>query len=257
MLRQIASITGLALAICLVASSSSAFADDEATPAESGDNTAAADGDAAEHAADHSDEHADSSDSHAEHGDDQHGEASHEDGHADGSHGGSHGGEKAGPPMSFQADLALWSLIVFGILLFVLKAVAWGPMIEGLDKRESGIRAAIAEAEENQRKSQALLAEYEGKLRDAEQTVAEMVAEAKRDAERTSQDIVAKAQSDVEAMQQRATDEIGRAKDAALAEVFGSVNERIALATEHVLGRAISGEDQERLVEEALAEIGA
>ena len=246
MLRQIASITGIALVICLVASPSSATADEESTPAESGDTAAHSDDDAAAHAAEHSDDHADN-------GDDQHGEASHDDSHG----GGSHGGEKAAPPMNFQADLALWSLIVFGILLFVLKAVAWGPMIEGLDKRESGIRAAIAEAEENQRKSQALLAEYEGKLRDAEQTVAEMVAEAKRDAERTSQDIVAKAQSDVEAMQQRATDEIGRAKDAALAEVFGSVNERIALATEHVLGRAISGQDQERLVEEALAEIGA
>jgi len=170
-----------------------------------------------------------------------------------------HGGEEhheAGVP-GFAKDLALWSLVTFVCFLFVLKKAAWGPMIEGLDKRESGIRAAIADAEANQRKSQALLAEYEGKLRDAEQTVAEMVAEAKRDADRTSQDIVAKTQSEVEAMKVRATDEIGRAKDAALAEVFGSVNSRIALATEHVLGRAISDDDQERLVGEALAEIGA
>jgi len=157
----------------------------------------------------------------------------------------------------FARDLALWSLVTFVCFLIVLKKAAWGPLIEGLDKRESGIRAMIAEAEDNQRKSQALLAEYEGKLRDAEQTVAEMVAEARRDAERTSQDIVAKAQSEVDAMRQRATDEIGRAKDNALAEVFESVNSRIALATEHVLGRAISSDDQERLVEEALSEIGA
>ena len=178
-----------------------------------------------------------------EHGDDVH--------HADG------GGHETGLPMNLQTDLALWSLITFGIFLVVMKKMAWGPLIEGLDKRESDIRAAIAEAEENQRKSQALLAEYEGKLRDAEQTVADMVAEAKRDAERTSQDIVAKAQADVDAMKTRATEDIGRAKDAALAEVFGSVNSRIALATEHVLGRTLSGDDQERLVEEALAEIGS
>lgn len=177
-----------------------------------------------------------------------------DDSHGDDSHGGGH---ETGLPMSFKSDLALWSLITFVIFVFVLRKMAWTPLIEGLDKRESGIRAAIAEAEENQRKSEALLAEYEGKLRDAEQTVAEMVAEAKRDAERTSQDIVAKAQADVESMRQRATEDIGRAKDAALAEVFGSVNSRIALATEHVLGRAISGEDQERLVEEALAEIAS
>lgn len=162
-----------------------------------------------------------------------------------------------GVPVSLAKDLALWSLVTFVCFLFVLKKAAWQPLIEGLDKREAGIRSAIVEAEENQRKSQALLADYEAKLRDAEQTVAEMIAEAKRDAERTSQDIVAKAEADVEAMRQRATEDIGRAKDAALSEVFQSVNSRIALATEHVLGRAISGEDQDRLVEEALAEIGA
>jgi F-type H+-transporting ATPase subunit b len=192
-----------------------------------------------------------------EHGDAEHGDAEHGDAeHGDAEHGDAEHGE-TGVPIGFKLDLALWSLIVFLIFLFVLKKTAWGPMIQGLDKRESGIRAAIAEAEEGQRKSQALLADYEEKLRGAEQTVAEMVAEAKRDAERTSQDIVAKAQAEVESMRERAKEEIGRAKDSALAEVFESVNSRIALATEHVLGRAMSGDDQERLVEEALAEIGA
>ncbi len=226
MLRQIASITGLAFVLCLTVAPSAVFAEEEAEHSEA---------EATAEAADHG---------HEAEGEDDHAGS---DGH----------GETVGPPLKFTADLALWSLIVFVLLLVVLKKVAWGPMIEGLDKRESGIRAAIAEAEENQRKSQALLADYEAKLRDAEQTVAEMVAEAKRDAERTSQDIVAKAEADVESMRERAAEEIGRAKDAALAEVFGAVNSRIALATERVLGRAIRGEDQERLVEEALSEIGA
>lgn len=164
-------------------------------------------------------------------------------------------GEAGGVPIGFQADLALWSLIVFVIFLFVLAKAAWGPMIEGLDKREAGIRSAIAEAEENQRKSQAMLAEYEEKLRGAEQTVAEMVAEAKRDAERTSQDIVTKATADVEAMRDRATGDIQQAKDTALSEVFTSVNAQVAAATERVLGRALNDDDQERLIQEALAEI--
>lgn len=173
-----------------------------------------------------------------------------EDAHADG-HGGGH---ETGVP-GWKTDLALWSLVTFVCFLFVLKKIAWAPMIEGLDKRESGIRSAIAQAEENQRKSHVLLAEYEEKLRQAEQTVAEMVAEAKRDAERTGQEIVAKAQADVDAMRQRATDEIGRAKDVALAEVFSSVNAQVAAATERVLGRSLNDQDQERLIQEALAEI--
>ena len=185
------------------------------------------------------------------HGD--HDEDAHGDGEAHGEAEG-HGGHETGVP-GWKTDLALWSLITFICFLFVLKKAAWGPMIAGLDSREASIRSAIASAEENQRKAEALLADYEEKLRGAEQTVAEMVAEAKRDAERTSQDIIQQAQDEVAALRDRATEDIGRAKDTALAEVFESVNAQVAMATEHVLGRALSDADQERLVQEALTEI--
>lgn len=162
---------------------------------------------------------------------------------------------KSGPPMEFTKDLALWSLVVFVLFLFILKKFAWLPMIEGLDKREAGIRKAISDAEDGRRKSQALLAEYEQKLKNAEQTVQEMVAEARRDAERTSQDLIAGARREVEAIRDRATDDIRQAKDTALAEVFTQINTQVVQATEHVLGRALQDGDQDRLVSEAIAEV--
>jgi len=216
---------------------------------------------AAANAAQETAEDAHAEDAHAEdaHAEDAHAEDAHaEDAHAEDAHAEDAHAEDAhadGVPLNFQTDLALWSLITFVAFLFVMKKMAWSPLIEGLDQRESGIRAAIADAEENQRKSYALLAEYDEKLKGAEQTVADMVAEAKRDAERTSQDIVAKAQSDVESMRDRAKEDIAQAKDAALAEVFSTVNSQVALATEHVLGRTLNEGDQERLIQEALSEI--
>ena len=158
--------------------------------------------------------------------------------------------------MTFTADLALWSAIVFVLFLIVLKKFAWLPMIEGLDKREEGIRKAISDAEEGRRKSHAMLAEYEQKLKAAEQTVAAMVAEAKRDAERTSQDLITNAQREVDAIKTRAKDDILQAKDTALAEVFTRMNAQVVRATEHVLGRALDDADQDRLVGEALAGVG-
>jgi len=166
------------------------------------------------------------------------------------------GGHGASVPMDPKGDLALWSFIVFVFFLLVLGKFAWKPMIEGLDKREAGIRQAISDAEDNRRKSEALLAEYEQKLKSAEQTVQQMILEARRDAERTSQDLVAKAQKEVDTLRVRAKEEIRQAKDTALAEVFSSVNAQVVLATEHVLGRALQDGDQDRLVGEALAQIG-
>lgn len=174
---------------------------------------------------------------------------------ADTAHGGGHAGHDTGVPLDWKSDLAFFSLIVFLIFVGVLGKFAWGPMIQGLDKREAGIQKAISDAEDNRRKSEAMLAEYEQKLRAAEQTVAAMVAEARRDAERTSQDLIANAQKEVGLIRERAKDEIRQAKDSALADVFTQINSQVVLATEHVLGRALNSDDQDRLVSQALAEI--
>jgi F-type H+-transporting ATPase subunit b len=158
-------------------------------------------------------------------------------------------------PLGWKADLALFSLITFVLFVAVLGKFAWGPMIQGLDKREVGIQKAIDDAEEGRRKAQAMLAEYEQKLKAAEQTVQAMVAEARRDAERTSQDLIANAQREVGLIRDRAKDDIRQATDTALAEVFTQINSQVVLATEHVLGRALDEADQDRLVGQALAEI--
>lgn len=178
-------------------------------------------------------------------------DAAHADEHASDDH----GGHETGVPMNFKADLSLWSFVVFLLFLGVLGKFAWKPMIEGLDKREAGIRDAISNAEDNRRKSEALLADYQIKLKSAEQTVQAMVAEARRDAERTSQDLIASAQREVDAIRVRAKEEIRQAKDTALSEVFRQVNSQVILATEHVLGRALSEGDQDRLVGEALSQL--
>jgi len=165
------------------------------------------------------------------------------------------GGHDTSVPLKWKGDLALFSLITFLLFIFVLAKFAWGPMIQGLDKREAGIRKAIDDAEEGRRKSHAMLAEYDQKLKAAEQTVQAMVAEARRDAERTSQDLIANAQREVGLIRDRAKDDIRQATDTALADLFTQVNSQVVLATEHVLGRALHDGDQERLVTEALAGI--
>ena len=48
---------------------------------------------------------------------------------------------------SNDVDLAIWTLITFVVFMFVLKKLAWGPIIEGLQKRESSMFDNVAAAE--------------------------------------------------------------------------------------------------------------
>uniref|UniRef100_A0A7C2JYE1 ATP synthase subunit b n=1 Tax=Schlesneria paludicola TaxID=360056 RepID=A0A7C2JYE1_9PLAN len=170
--------------------------------------------------------------------------------------GGDHGhGEKPSLPVDFKSDLALWSLVTFVVFFFVLSKIAWGPLQDGLGKREAAIRKEIADAQAANAKAAALLREHEAKLAAVQEEVKGILAEARRDAEHTKQDIVATAQREAEATRQRAVEDIDRAKNVAIAELFDFVSTNVVQATEQVLQRSLSGEDQERLVTQALSEM--
>ena len=174
-------------------------------------------------------------------------------------HGDDHGGHDTGPPLDPTKgrlpDLMIFSIIAFGLFLFALKKLAWAPLIAGLDKREADRRQAAAETQHALTKAQDLLKEHEAKIASTQDEVREIIAEAKRDAERTSADIVAAAQSEAETTRNRAVEEIGRAKDVAVKELFDQMAGQVTGATEHVLGRTLNDADQDRLIADALQQV--
>ena len=179
-------------------------------------------------------------------------------GHAveEGGHGG-HAEPDTSVPMVPQNDLVLWTIVTFVLFLVVLKKVAWGPLIEGLDNRESKYRKLLEDAKADRDKAVAMLGEYEQKLKTAQGQVDEIIAEARRDADRTKTDILAAAQQDAEATRKRALEDIGRARDQAVAELFDHVRANVVSATEKVLSRSLTDADDQRLIDDALAEMAA
>ena len=53
---------------------------------------------------------------------------------------------------NFRGDLGVWTAVVFLVVLAILGKFAWGPISDGLQKRENEIAAQIAEASEGTRK---------------------------------------------------------------------------------------------------------
>ena len=160
-------------------------------------------------------------------------------------------------PLDPKADLAIWSLVVFIVFILVLKKFAWGPLTEGLDKREAGIRQNIADAEAARVKAEEMLAAHQQKLDAVQDEVKEILAEARRDAEQTGQRIVSEAQGQTDTMKNRALAEIERSKDQALKELFDAMAGQVATATEYVLGHGLNADDQDQLIQEALAQLGS
>ena len=188
-------------------------------------------------------------DDHPAAGERQSGERETADGDGEDSHAGE-GHEKV-DPLNAKADIALFTLVVFLVLLAILWKFAWGPIAAGLDKREQGIANNIARAEEAAEEAHKLTLNYESKLAAAADEVKAMIEEARRDAEHTKQQIVDEAQQAASAEVDRARREIEIAKGAALKELADRTTEFSLDLAGQVLGRELSGKDHAQLISRA------
>lgn len=157
-------------------------------------------------------------------------------------------------PLTFKSNLAIWTAVIFLILLAVLGKFAWGPIIEGLDRREKRIAGEIAEAEQRNAEALQKLQAYEQQLAASAEEGRRMIADAKRRADAQAQEIVAQAQADAQAEVERARREIETAEDMArkqLAEQSASLAVQLA---GRIVGSTLSPADHSRLIEQAVSE---
>ena len=93
--------------------------------------------------------------------------------------------------VSPNVGLMIWTLLAFLVTLFILNKFAFPVIKEALDKRASAIEDSIAAAQKSKEESEALLAEYRERLKEARTQADDIVLRARKNAEafeRDSQD---------------------------------------------------------------------
>jgi F-type H+-transporting ATPase subunit b len=156
-----------------------------------------------------------------------------------------------------EAPLAIWTVIVFGLLLVILAKYAWKPMLKALHEREHNLEHCLHEAERARSEAERLMAENQKNMAAAADQVRAMLEAAKRDAEASAAAIAQKAQAEAEANLQRAKREIENERDRALAEIFDKTADLAVAVAGKVLARHLNDDDQRRLLDSAMAELPA
>ena len=158
-------------------------------------------------------------------------------------------------PGSIAADMAIYTLVVFILMVVILRVAAWNPIKKALDDREQGIIDHIADARRSAEKAERLLEEYEVKIAAAAQEANEIVAEGRRDAEATKDRIVEEAREAATAERDRALNDIEIAKNAALQDVAEkSADIAVALAGK-IVDKELNASDHQALIKETLDNI--
>ena len=164
-------------------------------------------------------------------------------------------GAEPGGVLAGNVGNALWTLVIFGLVVFVLGKFAWKPILGGLQQREQFIRASLEQAKKDREEAEARLKEYVDKLNSARAEATAIVEEARRDAEVVRRRIEEEGRAESSAIVERARREVTIAAETAKKELY-EVSAR--LATElagRLLGREIQAGDHERLIRESIDSI--
>jgi F-type H+-transporting ATPase subunit b len=159
-------------------------------------------------------------------------------------------------PMSWEqvkGDLTIWTAVVFLVLMLILWKFAWGPLADGLDRRERHIADQIFQANEANQKAKDLLAGYEKKLADSQNEVRAILEKGRRDADQVGRTMLEKAKADAKAEGERMLKQIDAATTSAIKEL---ADRSAALAVElagKIVHARLNPKDHAKLIEQAVA----
>jgi F-type H+-transporting ATPase subunit b len=148
---------------------------------------------------------------------------------------------------------AIWTVVSFCLLLIVLWRLAWKPLLTALQSREEYIQKQIKDAEKVKVDAQDVLKGYRDKLAEAEQEGRAIVSRHVKQAEQDAHDLTEKARNDIEAMKLKLETDIQRAQREAQKELLEQSADIILNLGREILGRSINTDDNQRLIDEAIA----
>jgi F-type H+-transporting ATPase subunit b len=154
-----------------------------------------------------------------------------------------------------NVGLMIWTLLLFGLSLYILWKLAFPRISEALDRRQHAIEESIDHAEQVRKDADDLLKEYQERLKEARQQAEQILERSRKTAETREREIQAQAQERREQMMEQTRKDIEAETRRAIQEIRREVADLTVLATEKVTRKVLDDDDQRRLVEDALSEL--
>ncbi len=164
-------------------------------------------------------------------------------------------GAAANNPFAGDIGNAVWTLVIFVLVLVVLGKFAWGPILKALQSREAFIRESLEKAQSDRLEAEARLKEYLDKINASRAEATAIVDEGRRDAEAVKHRIEQDAREEAEKIIARGKHEIELATATAVKELYTTSAKLATDLAGRILGREIKPQDHERLIADAIDEL--
>ena len=149
-----------------------------------------------------------------------------------------------------------WVAVAFIIFVGLIVWKGLTPILAALDARSNRIRQQIEEARSLRAEAERAVGEANRKVREATRETEGILAKARAEAERLKRQSAENLDATLKRREQNALDKIAQAETRAVDEVRARAVEVAVAATARLLSEQMDGTRGDKLVEDAIAEVG-
>jgi F-type H+-transporting ATPase subunit b len=157
--------------------------------------------------------------------------------------------------LSVEPGLMIWTIIIFIILLYILKKLAWKPLINSLNNREQMIKDSVDKAERLRQEAEKMVDENRKLLEKADAESRKIINEGKEYADKVRNELLAKANQETNRMIERAKSDIEREKLSALNELKNEIANLAVGAAEKIIDENLDKKKQKKIIDSFIKQI--
>jgi len=159
--------------------------------------------------------------------------------------------------MSIQINLMFWTVVIFGILFWILKRYVYPVILEAVERREKALSDAIEEAKRDRDEAAKLLADQRAGIEGARDEAQRLIAEARQVAEKSRGDLLERTRQEQQEMLERARRDIATERDKAIVELRREAVDLAIAGASKVVEQNLDSDKNRKLVESFLSSISA
>ena len=157
--------------------------------------------------------------------------------------------------MHLEWQQVITQIIGFLIALFILKKLAWKPLLRVLEERKERIKSEFGKIEEDRKKAQTLLEQYQEKLKEIDAEARVRIQEAVNAGRNISGEIKQQAQAEAKEVLNKAQAEIGREIAKAKVQLKNDIVNMTLSATEKIIGEKLDEKKHKQLIADFIEEL--
>jgi len=159
------------------------------------------------------------------------------------------------PLVQPDPGLFIWTIITFLGLLWGLKKIAWGPLLQALETRQNAIRKSLDDAQLAKQELERLNAESAQVIARARVEADAIITQSRADGERLREEIRQKARGEADLIVKNAERQIQLETSRALAQIRHEAVELSVMIASKIIQRNLTKENNERLIDDALKQV--